>query len=59
MSRLHNIDATLQKLLDEYKALHPIRTADFHVDCNCLRCVMDQVEVYLREKKSKSGIDPV
>ena len=39
----------LAKAARAYRKDYPLRTADFHVGCECLRCAMDEAEAALEK----------
>jgi len=45
--RYNEMKEALEGFIATYDERNPMRTADFHVDCDCLRCQVDKMRVAL------------
>lgn len=37
----------LRAVVETYDAANPVRTADFHIDCTCMRCIRDSADAII------------
>lgn len=53
-----SLRSSLHAVVTAYRKANPMRTADFHVGCDCLRCAVDRAEALLDGGEAMAGAAP-